>query len=172
MRKTNLGKAFVPLATSHIRCGIFSYNSGLCCFGCILLLILSCIRIGGIIGTKISIIKQTTARSEITLVRNDGEKPGRPLRFPYGHKKRRHTCTLNRGIFVFVFESCPHPCGMRPRSEGISPGLKKCPPDTFLPSCWSGRPLRFPYGHKKRRHTNVCLLFLVTRTGIEPMLPP
>ena len=41
---------------------------------------------------------------------------------------------------------------------GISPGLKKCPPDTFLPWLRQGRPLRFPYGQKKT-HTEWCVSF-------------
>ena len=40
--------------------------------------------------------------------------------------------------------------GLRPHGpqsafHGFSPGLKKCPPDTFLPSLRSGRPLRIPF---------------------------
>ena len=35
---------------------------------------------------------------------------------------------------------CPHPSGMRPNAHGFSHGLKKCPPDTFLPALRPGRP--------------------------------
>ena len=34
---------------------------------------------------------------------------------------------------------------------GLSPGLKKCPPDTFLPSRRLGRPLRVPPGGRNKR---------------------
>ena len=33
-----------------------------------------------------------------------------------------------------------HSFGMQPDAHGFSHGLKKCPPDTFLPSLRSGRP--------------------------------
>ena len=36
----------------------------------------------------------------------------------------------------------PHPNRMRPDAHGFSHGLKKCPPDTFLPSLRSGRPFK------------------------------
>ena len=36
-------------------------------------------------------------------------------------------------ISLYIFDLRPHPCRMRPQIKGLSHGLKKCPPDTFLP---------------------------------------
>ena len=38
---------------------------------------------------------------------------------------------------------CPHPYRVRSQGYGFSHGLSKCPPDTYLPSRWSGRPFIF-----------------------------
>ena len=35
---------------------------------------------------------------------------------------------------------CPHPYRVRSENDGFSHGLKKCPPDTFLPRLRRGRP--------------------------------
>ena len=47
---------------------------------------------------------------------------------------------LYLNIVRYVFDLRPHPFRMRPQIKGLSHGLKKCPPDTFLPSLRSGRP--------------------------------
>ena len=39
--------------------------------------------------------------------------------------------------------------GLRPLIEGFSHGLRKCPPDTFLPSVPSGRPFKSAPTNKK-----------------------
>ena len=39
--------------------------------------------------------------------------------------------------------------GLRPLIEGFSHGLRKCPPDTFLPSVPSGRPFKSALTNKK-----------------------
>ena len=55
---------------------------------------------------------------------------------------RRYSCT---SILAFRLQSY----GPQPESEGFSHGLKKCPPDTFLPSLRSGRPFKSPPSAKK-----------------------
>ena len=37
-----------------------------------------------------------------------------------------------------------HPYGMHSAPQGLSHGLKKCPPDTFLPRLRRGRPFESP----------------------------
>ena len=66
-------------------------------------------------------------------------RTGKLYHIPYPPQKRRDTLTGAR----------PHrlaPCG-----AGLSPELKKCPLDTFLPALWAGRSLRVPYPFQKRR---------------------
>ena len=57
--------------------------------------------------------------------------------------------------------------------NGISPDLTNSPPDCLLPLRCFGRSLRF---RRNRQKENLLrkqeVFFLVTRTGIEPMLPP
>ena len=50
----------------------------------------------------------------------------------------------------------PTPIRVRSQVHGFSPGLKKCPPDTFLPCLRQGRPLRIPHLNKKKNHTVWC----------------
>ena len=38
-----------------------------------------------------------------------------------------------------ILHPCQHPYGMPSKAQGFSHELKKCPPDTFLPSLRSGR---------------------------------
>ena len=65
----------------------------------------------------------------------------------------------------------PHPYGMRPEARGLSHGLKICHRHIFTSLRSAG--LSIPTQViKKERHPDGCLSFLVTRTGIEPMLPP
>ena len=42
-----------------------------------------------------------------------------------------------------IFDSHPHPYRMRLQIKGLSHGLKKCPPDTFLPR-FARSPFRVP----------------------------
>ena len=44
----------------------------------------------------------------------------------------------------------PQSFRLRPEIEGFSHGLKKCPPDTFLPSLRSGRPFKSLHHHKRK----------------------
>ena len=57
-------------------------------------------------------------------------------------RDRRYSCI---SILAFRLQSS----GPQPESEGFSHGLKKCPPDTFLPSLRSGRPFKSPIDVKK-----------------------
>ena len=54
---------------------------------------------------------------------------------------------------------------------GFSPGLKKCPPDTFLHLLWRCRPLRIPSPtntYIKNRAANAALFFMGWEMGFEP----
>ena len=62
-------------------------------------------------------------------------------------------------------DSRPHPFLDASESQGNLPRPKNMPRHVFFTA------FRFPYG-KKEGHPNGCPSFLVTRTGIEPMLPP
>ena len=66
-----------------------------------------------------------------------------------------------------LFDPCPHPYRMRPQIKGLSHGLKKCPPDTFLPALRSGRPFESP-GVAKKQIPEWVSAFLVRRKGLEP----
>ena len=50
-------------------------------------------------------------------------------------------------------------CRMYPQTKGLSHGLKKCPPDTFLPARPSGRPFESRPENQKSRYPNGYLLF-------------
>ena len=93
------------------------------------------------------------------------------FRFPTGTKKEDTQGTSPNSLQT---ESTSTTVRLRLSIQGISPGLKKCPPDTFLPWLCQGRPLRFPQGIERRNPTpfGVGFLFLVSRTGLAPMLPP
>ena len=63
------------------------------------------------------------------------------------------------------------PQGLQSQANGISHGLKICRRHIFTSLRSAG--LSIPTQViKKERHPDGCLSFLVTRTGIEPMLPP
>ena len=73
------------------------------------------------------------------------------FRIPLHKQKEGHP----KGVLLFVISvhfRCRHfyyahpstSLRMRPDAHGFSPGLKKCPPDTFLPHLRWGRPLRIP----------------------------
>ena len=69
---------------------------------------------------------------------------------------------------MYILTSVHTPYGMRPEVRGISHGRKSVPRTLFCSA------FRFPYGEKEKRNTILTdgVSFLVTRTGIEPMLPP
>ena len=80
------------------------------------------------------------------------EAPLRPLPDSVRHTPEGTRCQLISFVnqlygvvpvepLVFpVFDRRPHPYRMHPPTKGLSHGLKKCPPDTFLPALRSGRP--------------------------------
>ena len=53
-------------------------------------------------------------------------------------------CRDRRYSIYIILASRLQSSGPQPESEGFSHGLKKCPPDTFLPSLRSGRPFKSP----------------------------
>ena len=59
-------------------------------------------------------------------------------------------------------------CRMYPQTKGLSHGLKKCPPDTFLPARPSGRPFESRPENQKSRYPNGYLLFWYTGRDSNP----
>ena len=49
------------------------------------------------------------------------------------HPAKRNTTPKGVVLAKYEIDRCSHPYRMRPTVNGFSPGLKKCPPDTFLP---------------------------------------
>ena len=83
-------------------------------------------------------------------------------------------------------DPCPHPfgcCGhvldhrsqsygLRPLIEGFSHGLRKCPPDTFLPSLCSGRPFKSAPTNKKQTPSEwMGFVFWRRRRDLNPRNP-
>ena len=68
------------------------------------------------------------------------------FRVPQFSKNKRPLGGMGK---VELFGSGLHPYGMHPETKGLSHGLKKCPPDTFLHQCahWC-RPFESPVGTK------------------------
>ena len=105
----------------------------------------------------------------------------------FGTIKKRTSSFSHGDPYEFGFRLRSY--GSHSETEGISHGLKKCPPDTFLP-CFAGSAFKVNccaaareggLGHsiptqiitKKRAPAKAgARFFMVTRTGIEPMLPP
>ena len=54
---------------------------------------------------------------------------------------------------------------MRPQIKGLSHGLRKCPPDTFLPSLRSGRPFESTLDINKKPDTRMGIWFFGTAKG-------
>ena len=67
-----------------------------------------------------------------------------------------------------LFDICSRSYGPRPDIEGFSHGLKKCPPDTFLPSLRSGRPFKSPIDDKNTHIPKGIWVFLAEMEGFEP----
>ena len=63
---------------------------------------------------------------------------------------------------------CPHPQGVRPETNGFSPGLKNMPQACFLPSQSDSRPLRIPHDDKNVGIAFAIPTFLVGVSGFEP----
>ncbi len=68
---------------------------------------------------------------------------------PSGKTKKQIPVWVS-GLLQHRFDLCPHPYRMRPQTKGLSHGLKKCPPDTFLPSLRSGRPFESFFRRTKK----------------------
>ena len=68
---------------------------------------------------------------------------------------------------------CSQSYGLRLEAVGLFPGLKKYPPDTFLPALCPGRPLQVPFASstKEKKHPFGCLFSLVGEAGLEPARP-
>ena len=64
-------------------------------------------------------------------------------------------------VTLSIMRIRPHPYRVRPDVHGFSHGLNKCPPDTFLPRLWRGRPLRIPAARLKNRTPRWGVLFFV-----------
>ena len=96
---------------------------------------------------------------------------------------RMGICFFGTNVLIGLFEkaqctnvSCasdilrfhPHPYGMRLKPEGLSHGLKKCPPDTSLPGLRPGRPFESRLGYQKSRCPHGHLLFWYARRDSNP----
>ena len=57
-------------------------------------------------------------------------------------------------VLLRIFDSHPHPYRMRLQIKGLSHGLKKCPPDTFLPR-FARPPFRVPPSVLKNADTHL-----------------
>ena len=57
---------------------------------------------------------------------------------------------LEEVVLCKTFDLHPHPYRMRLQIKGLSHGLKKCPPDTFLPR-FARSPFRVPISPLKNR---------------------
>ena len=55
-----------------------------------------------------------------------------------------HIDILKEVLAVIAYPYKPTASSAETCVDGFSPGLKKCPPDTFLPLFHRGRPLRIP----------------------------
>ncbi len=87
------------------------------------------------------------------------------FRFPYGQKEN-HPCWGWFYRWFLLTLLC------RFRGMGISHELKSVHRTLFAPVCGLVPLFRFPYGQKEKPPLLGWFFFLVTRTGIEPMLPP
>ena len=73
-------------------------------------------------------------------------------------------------LYLPVLKYNPHPYRMRPQIKGLSHGLKKCPPDTFLPALQAGRPFESLPGSKKA-DTRMGICFFGTPEGTRTPNP-
>ena len=76
----------------------------------------------------------------------------------------------HRPLFLFM-KTSPHPSGMPSCFHGLSHGLKKCPPDTFLPSLRSGRPFESCLPVYQKRGCPLGILFFGTPEGTRTPNP-
>ena len=80
---------------------------------------------------------------------------------------RRAGLAPNYICCLYEIDRCSHPYRMRPAINGFSPGLKKCPLDTFLPR-YAWPPLRIPHPAKRKATPNGVAFFLAEDEGFEP----
>ena len=71
-------------------------------------------------------------------------------------------CTAGGFPFIHI------PNGMRLKGKGLSHGLKKSPPDSFLRQLRCRRPFESQLMYQKRGHPERMTSFLVRRKGLEP----
>ena len=71
-------------------------------------------------------------------------------------------CTAGGFPFIHI------PNGMRLKGKGLSHGLKKCPPDSFLRQLRCRRPFESQLMYQKRGHPERMTSFLVRQKGLEP----
>ena len=75
-------------------------------------------------------------------------------------------------VLQSIMNLCPHPYRVRSQVHGFSHGLKKCPPDTFLPSLRSGRPFKSTLLHQKRNPIRMDgISFWRSRRDLNPRYP-
>ena len=95
--------------------------------------------------------------------------------YPNTHiKKKRGNLTVSSS--APVMHSRQLPCGKPPVMHGLSHGLNKCPPDTYLPALRSGRPFEshYPNTHIKKKRGNLTVssfFFMGWVMGLEPTTP-
>ena len=94
---------------------------------------------------------------------------GAPLAYPTSYARRTLTPDGSCEAYNQEKGGSQHPYRMPSVALGLFPGLKKCPPDTFLP-CRSARPPSSSPAEKpkKKDHPLGGLSFLVAEAGLEP----
>ena len=76
------------------------------------------------------------------------------------------------GLCRLIIDFSLHPQGAQSEIYGLSHGLKSARQlSIFTPVCGLVSPFQVPPRHKKYRHTDVCLYFLVREAGLEPARP-
>ena len=82
----------------------------------------------------------------------------------------RKCARTNTFLVSCIFEFDPHPYRMRLKFKGLSHELRKCPPDTFLPSLRSGRSFE-SHLSRKQKYLQIPVgvwRYLVREMGLEP----
>ena len=72
----------------------------------------------------------------------------------YSHASFQKSAVCHRFSMSNTLRFHSHPYGMRLKSEGLSHGLRKYPPDTFLPCLRQGRPFESRPKYQKRETPN------------------
>ena len=87
------------------------------------------------------------------------------------YSNMRERPTYQRFSESDTFRFHPHSYGMHLKSEGLSHGLRKCPPDTFLPCLRQGRPFESLSRIKKSECPQGHSDFLAMVCNIDTMHP-